>query len=321
MQATHDLSEAEWWEFVRALPAHEVSIFQTPIWAGLMTEAFADARAGASLFRLADGARVLWPWVRRRRLGLWDSVESMPFGTYGGFVCEREPARAELWALLAAVKRQARGAWRLLVTPNPLGRWPVPHDVFPQQNSVHFLNLAEGYDRIWKSRFSRGLRYSVRKALRRGVVAERATSAADFRQFARLYAQTAERWDKRPPFDERFFEGLAGLDGERVQLWVARVEGEMASGVVMFVYGEHLTPYVGGFDRRFTGYDPNNLMYAEAMKWAAREGLGTFNFLSSAGVRGVEHFKSSFGTERVYFNYYVDSHPLLRFKRLIGKRR
>ena len=100
----------------------------------------------------------------------------------------------------------------------------------------------------------------------------------------RLYHQTATRWDQKPPFGELFFDNLSRLEPGYVQLWVTRIEGQMASGVVIFTYGAHQTPYLGGFDREYTGYDPNNLMYAEAMKWGARQGLRYCNFLSSAGI-------------------------------------
>ncbi|MGD8396130.1 MAG: GNAT family N-acetyltransferase [Candidatus Eiseniibacteriota bacterium] len=311
-----NVSEGEWWDWI----AHsgDATFFQTPIWARLVVDSFPDARVDTRIFELGDGARVLVPLIRRQRLGgLVVSLESMPFGTYGGFLAERLLERPEMIAMLDALRRSHPAVSRLMVTPNPLGRFAIPEDIFVCQNFVHFLRLDEGYDRIWKSRFSRGLRYSVRKSLRRGATVEQASGPEAFADFARLYHETARRWERRPPFHAGFFDNLSRLDPSHVQLWVTRVEGAMASGVVIFTFGEHQTPYLGGFDRAYTGYDPNNLMYAEAMKWGARQGLRYFNFLSSAGIKGVEHFKSSFGTQRVFFNFFLDEHPAVRALRAL----
>jgi lipid II:glycine glycyltransferase (peptidoglycan interpeptide bridge formation enzyme) len=240
----------------------------------------------------------------------------MPFGTYGGFLAGRALSRPEVESILDDLRRSRPSVARLMVTPNPLDRFAIPEDVFHSQNFVHFLRLDEGYDRIWRHRFSRGLRYSVRKSLRRGVKVGIEHGEAPLLEFCSLYHATAERWERKPPFGERFFQALARLDERHVQLWVARLEGRFIAGTVIFTHGDHQTPYVGGFDREFRGYDPNNLLYAEAMKWGARQGYASFNFLSSAGIKGVEHFKASFGTQRLFFNYYLHESPIIRLLRL-----
>ncbi len=314
MKTIHNVSEAEWWSWVEK--ASDADFFQTPLWAHILLASFPDFRVDTRFYELADGSRVLVPLMRRSRLGgTVASLESMPFGTYGAFVAERVLMRAEVLAMLADLRRSRPPVARLLMTPNPLARFPIPEDTFHCQNFVHFLRLDAGYDQIWRHSFSRGLRYSVRKSVRRGVRAGIEQGETAYLDFCRLYHQTARTWERQPPFDERFFACLAGLDQRHAQLWVARFEERMIAGCVIFTRGEHQTPYVGGFDREFRGYDPNNLMYAEAMKWGARQGYRYFNFLSSAGIKGVEHFKSSFGTERIFFNYYLYENPLLRLLR------
>ncbi len=282
----------------------------------VLLDAFPDFRAETRFYVMSDGARVLLPLMRRLKLrGSFSTLESMPFGTYGAFLTERPLVRAEVEAILRDLRRSGPIVARLMITPNPLGRHPLPEDVFQCQNFVHFLRLDEGYDRLWRRRYSRGLRYSVRKSLRRGVVAGIEHGEARFLDFCRLYRETARTWERQPPFGEAFFSRLARLPERHAQLWVARLEERMIAACVVFTFGEHQTPYVGGFDRDYRGYDPNNLMYAESMKWGARQGFRYFNFLSSAGIKGVEHFKSSFGTQRLFFNYYLYENPALRLLR------
>lgn len=312
MKVIRNVSEAEWWGWVRKVES-DATFFQTPLWAGLLSQVFPDLRVDTRIYELGDGASVLLPLMRRHRLGgSVATLESMPFGTYGAFLSERALTREEVDEILAELKRSRPPVARLMVTPNPLGRFSIPEDVFHCQNFVHFLRLDEGYDRIWRSRFSRGLRYSVRKSSRRGVRAGIERGETAYLDFCRLYRRTAQRWERGTVFGERFFAALAQLDERHVQLWLARLEGRMIAGCVIFTYGEHQTPYVGGFDREFRGYDPNNLIYAEAMKWGARQGFKSFNFLSSAGIKGVEHFKSSFGTQRLFFNFYLYENPFVR---------
>lgn len=311
MKVICDVSESEWWTWIEK--AGDATFFQTPLWAKLLLEGFRDFRVDTRLIELADGGRVLIPLMRRHRLrGTLATLESMPFGTYGGFIGERALSRTEALGILAELRHSRPPVARLMITPQPLGRFPIPEDAFHCQNFVHFIRLDEGYDRIWKTRFSRGLRYSVRKSLRRGVRVGLEHGEQTYLDFCRLYHSTAQRWERKPPFGEPFFAALSRLGERHTQLWVARLEERLIAGCVIFTYGEHQTPYVGGFDREFRGYDPNNLMYAEAMKWGARQGYRYFNFLSSAGIKGVEHFKSSFGTQRLFFNYYLYENPLLR---------
>jgi hypothetical protein len=319
LKVIHHVSEPEWWAWIQRVGG--VNFFQTPLWAQVLLDAFPEFRPESRFYEFPDGARVLLPLLRRLRFrGCISTLESMPFGTYGAFLAERPLTRPEVEAILADCRRSRPLCARLMITPNPLAPHPLPDDVFHCQNFVHFLRLEDGYDRIWRSRFSRGLRYSVRKSLRRGVTVGIERGESIHREFSRLYHETASTWERRPPFGEEFFSRVALLSPEHAQLWVARLDGRMIAGSVIFTYGEHQTPYVGGFDRAYRGYDPNNLLYAESMKWGAREGFQYFNFLSSAGIKGVEHFKSSFGTQRLFFNYYLYEHPLLRLVRA-GKAR
>src|SRR4029453_15052722 len=125
--------------------------------------------------------------------------------------------RREGGAILAASRQSRPPLARLMITPNPLGLHPLPDDVFHCQNFVHFLPLAEGYDRIWRSRFSRGLRYSVRKSLRRGVTVAIERGEAIHREFSRLYHETARTWQRQPPFGEAFFSRVARLSAGHAQ--------------------------------------------------------------------------------------------------------
>jgi len=314
VRVIRDVSAAEWWAWVEK--TGDATFFQTPTWAAVLVESFPEYRVDTRFYELADGARVLVPLMRRTRFGgTLATLESMPFGTYGAFLAERALERAEVAAILADLRRGRPPVLRLMMTPNPLGRFAIPDDVFHSQNFIHYLRLDEGYDRIWRHRFSRGLRYSVRKSARRGVRAGIEHGEATFLDFCRLYHATACTWERQPPFGPRFFAAVSRLAPASAQLWVARLEERMIAGCVVFTFGDHQTPYVGGFDREFRGYDPNNLMYAEAMKWGARQGYRYFNFLSSAGIKGVEHFKSSFGTQRLFFNYYLHENPVLRLLR------
>jgi hypothetical protein len=314
MRVIHHVSEPEWWAWIERVG--DANFFQTPLWAQVLLDAFPEFRPESRFYEFPDGARVLLPLLRRLRLrGALTSLESMPFGTYGAFLAERPLTRREVEAILADCRRSRPPVARLMITPNPLGRHPIPDDVFQSQNFVHFLRLDEGYDRIWRNRYSRGLRYSVRKSLRRGVTVGIERGEAIHLEFCRLYHDTAQMWERRPPFGDAFFSRVARLAPDQSQLWVARHEGRLIAGSVIFTYGTHQTPYVGGFDRAYRGYDPNNLLYAESMKWGARQGYHYFNFLSSAGIKGVEHFKSSFGTQRLFFNYYLYENPLVRVLR------
>lgn len=93
--------------------------------------------------------------------------------------------------------------------------------------------LLGGFNQLW--------RRSVRAAARAGVTVHRG-GPADLAAFHRLYAETAERDGFTPraaDYFHRMWAGLAADDPDRIRLYLATVDGDLAAATLFVTVGAH----------------------------------------------------------------------------------
>jgi peptidoglycan pentaglycine glycine transferase (the first glycine) len=162
-------------------------------------------------------------------------------------------------------------------------------------------------------------RYNVRLARRRGVeVVEGGMS--DLPLFYEMYTATSARGE----FIIRPFSYYADAWGtfvsqERARLLLARYEGEVLGGLILFHFGNKAWYMYGASTDRHRNLMPNHLLQWEAMRWAKADGCAFFDMWGAPDVMdesdpmwGVYRFKEGFGGE---FTSYVGAYdfPASRF--------
>jgi len=163
----------------------------------------------------------------------------------------------------------------------------------------HSLQLEPDADAV-ASRASSGIRRGVAKARREGLVFERRTDAAALDAFYGLHLRT-RRHQGVPTQPKRFIDGLGALF-ERGHGFVALVndDGRPIAAAVFLQLREHLIYKYGASDRSALARRPNNLLFAEVIRWACESGLRELDFgRTDLEHEGLKQFKRGWGAQEL----------------------
>jgi CelD/BcsL family acetyltransferase involved in cellulose biosynthesis len=245
------------------------------------------------------------PAMRYSKRGFY-AMMSMPFGTYGGPVVGNDaPESADdlLAKRFFEEARSTRVAFAELVDFPPRTGAASP-EARGLEDDTQVLDLSSGIDEVLKG-FKPANRNKIRKAQKAGVTVRRGRRKDDFRWYHRVLLDCSKAWGGRVRFDRKFFEGLSAIETGSVQLWLAEYEGSVVAGLMNFAHNDNVMNWGAVTMRDARHLSPMNLLHSDAVKAAVEDGLRTYNFGSSAGFKGVEEFKTSFGTTRVGYRHYL----------------
>jgi peptidoglycan pentaglycine glycine transferase (the first glycine) len=273
--------------------------------------------------RIVAGAQVLFrplPWLPL-------TVAYIPKGPVVDLEDDGATAR-----LLSAVHRVARNerAIFLKIEPNLPDDSHV-HDVlkrFGFRSSVHtnqprstiVIDLSGGEDAVMARIPRKNTRKLIRRAAREGVeIAE--GESQDLNAFYGILESTAEI-KKIPVHDKIFYEqaweAFRGRDS--VKLLLAKYQGEIVAGKMIFVFGGRSMHFWGGTSRKGRDVYASYLIQWEAIKWAIARGCKYCDLWGipdeigdmlkkgqdvpkdrRSGLWGVYTFKRGFGGEIEYY--------------------
>jgi lipid II:glycine glycyltransferase (peptidoglycan interpeptide bridge formation enzyme) len=169
-------------------------------------------------------------------------------------------------------------------------------------------DVAEVESRYSKSQIKRG----IKKARREGLQAEHRTDRAALDAFYALHLRTRRKLGV-PTQPKRFIHRF----GELFEAGLGFVElvldeGRPIAAAVFLTYNGTLTYKYGASDERELGKRPNNLLFAEAIRWACESGFHTLDFgRTDLDNEGLRAFKRSWGAneEELSYTYFTDREP------------
>ena len=313
-----DESGAEWDTALARLPSRQRDVYFTSAYY-LLWQRNGDGRACGAVFETAEG-RVLYPFLRRPLIelpwlgeefaGLDDIVSA--YG-YGGPLVD---APAERRAQVLASFRSAFGAWCAadgvvseFVRCHPLLRTEEGLEgsmdmVAANETVVCHLGSPDEHLAAMNSSTRRNVRKSQRAGLQFAVEGGDDAYAA----FLDLYLQTMRRRDAAAfyLFDERHVADFRELLGDRQALLMVRDSGRPVAAALFMLSDCFAHYHLGGSDAAAQALRPNNLLFFEAMNWAA--GLGLTELHLGGGYRAggedeLFRFKAGFSPERARFHY------------------
>jgi CelD/BcsL family acetyltransferase involved in cellulose biosynthesis len=265
------------------------TFYHTNAWLSSLAHAYPRLRPRCLV---AEGdARAFLPYFVARR-GPFEALWSLPFGTYGGPVGDEAASRA----LIEAFRREGERRRVLEVG------WVDFRNAFDPGGEVemgrtHVVDIAAGFDAVWRDRFDKPRRRRVRRAEEMGVVVRRAASEDDVTRFFDVYRARLAGWDERGGHPEALFRELVARGGERVRLYVAEHEGNVVGGHVNFYYKDDVTAWYGMASRAGDDLHAGTLLYATAMREACEAGFRSYNLGASLGKASLEEYKRSLGGE------------------------
>jgi hypothetical protein len=250
-------------------------------------------------------------------------LASMPYGTYGGPLVTPEAPPGTREALLTRffeIAGEPRVAFAELVdyagSADDLELGTRSYD-----DGTHLLDLTGGYRAVWEG-YRSTCRNRIRKVQSEGIVARRARTLQEFRDYHPLLAATCRRNRAPVLFDVRFLEGLWALQHPGVRLWLAHDETGPLAGHLDFSHRGTVLNW-GLVSRDDAGkLAVHNLLHDAAIREAIDEGDAIYNFGSSLGFEGLVRFKETFGAVPRPYRHRVAEKPwfpkLRRWSRALG---
>ncbi len=182
---------------------------------------------------------------------------------------------------------------------------------FPAGHGAHIVKsflehrLALGPDvAAVESKFARGHRRGVAKAIRDGVTVERRTDTDALRRFYRLHLATRRRQGLPTP-SKRFILGFSRLfDAGLGFVILARQHERDIAAAVFLTTGATLMYELGASDVQFLRSSPNNMVLMEAIRWGCETGHQTLHFgRTDLDNEGLRRFKRGWGTDESTLHY------------------
>ncbi len=323
---------ALWQELYERDP--ESLLTQTPDWLECLLAGggYEDA---SRLYEFADGQQLLMPIVKRKGLpGPLAVQASWPYAWgIGDVLARREPRPEELRAVFADLAK--RSFLSLNLSPNPLRRdlWrdALPEGVTAVPRREHVLDLAGGFDKVWRERFLSKTRNKVRKAQKLGVVVECGSSKL-IPVFYDLLRRSVDRWalqqneprwlshlrtSSRDP--ERKFDDMARVLGDACRVRVAWFEGQPVAATIVLL-GKNNADYIrGAMDKELAGpVNANDLLQSVAIQEACEAGCRYYHMGESAWSENLSNFKERFGARAYeHHEYRLERLPLTKADRAL----
>ena len=283
-------TDMRWEDFVGR--AEGATMFHDPLWLELLSARYRYGFAASCL--LDDSGRVVagLPWARIESRLTGRRLVALPFSD----ACPPLTDGASEDELAAAVEDHRRETglglevrWRMESLPG----------VTVQRYWRHTLPLEQDADAVAR-RAGSGIRRGVSKARREGLTFERRTDAEALDAFYRLHLLTRKHQGV-PTQPKRFIDGLGPLF-ERGHGFVALVgdDGRPIAAAVFLQLRDHLIYTYGASDRSALARRPNNLLFAEVIRWACESGLRELDFgRTDLDQEGLKQFKRGWGAEEL----------------------
>ncbi len=300
-------SDPAWLALIQGSPS--ATVFHHPLWLGLLSSQYGyalHARCVGEAGEIEAGipiARIESRLTGRRLVSLPFSDVCPPVLGVGA----ESSALSALGEALAEERRQTG----LDLTVH--GSLPGAPEAFVQLRFFrHLLPLAadpaEVESRYSKSQVKRG----IKKARREGLSVERRTDRAALDAFYALHLRTRKKLGV-PTQPKRFIRRFEELfDAELGFVELVLDESRPIAAAVFLAYNGTLTYKYGASDERELGKRPNNLLFAEAIRWACEAGFHTLDFgRTDVDNEGLCAFKRSWGAseEELAYTYFTDSEP------------
>ena len=271
--------------------AEGATLFHHPVWLRLLAARYRYGFEAACL--VDDDGRVVagLPWGRIESRLTGKRLVAVPFSD----ACPPLLDGASEDDLARAVDERRQHAGLGLEI-----RWgmdAVPGSVSVHRYWRHTLALEPDADAVAK-RARSGIRRGASKARREGLSFKRGTDGQALDTFYGLHLQTRKHQGV-PTQSKRFIDGLLPLF-EAGHGFVGLVyDGDRAIAAAVFLQlREHLIYKYGASDRAALSRRPNNLLFAEVIRWACEAGCRELDFgRTDLHQDGLREFKLGWGAD------------------------
>ena len=296
------------------------TFFHTPSWVDLFGQANGGLMVPApETIVFNDGASAILPMASRRYCGGIVQINwSMPAHTFGGWLSADTLTVEHAKLLAGCLQRRPDLVWR----ENPYD--PILKSIklcCAREDFTQTIDLSKGFEAA-ANRFDYAHRKAVKRAAVVGVSVAEAVHLEEWESYFKLYEASRARWKKRnlakgDGYSRSLFKAIYESAPSGRKLWLARIKGVPACGILCFYWNRHAVAWHGAGGAEFFMHRPNNLLYEHAILHAAREGYRWFDCNPSAGLTGVMEFKEHLGAMPLRSRVVDKKSPVRRLAELV----
>jgi serine/alanine adding enzyme len=217
---------------------------------------------------------------------------SLPYCNYGGLLVARGVDAAPITAA-AIVYLTSLGVDRIEL------RDVTPGTTDASEVSM-FLDLPESAELLWKQIGDKA-RNQVRKAQKAGLSLRWGREQGD--DLYAIYAKNMGRLGT-PVHSPKFIKEVLSSLGEQADVLTVRLEGRAIGAMLVIRHGDTWTDPMASCLAEFNKFNPNMLMYWEALRASCDAGAKAFDFGRSHKDTGTYRFKKQWGASEVALNYH-----------------
>lgn len=174
------------------------------------------------------------------------------------------------------------------------------------------LSLEPSLEDIWKG-LNRKNRNAIRKAKKSCIKITKAQGRKDMEDYHSFDVSAGKRKHRRS-YPLSYYYDIWDVLKEQyhvMDVYFAELDGKRIAGVIVFKFHNKSHYGSGYFLHEYGSYQPNNLLHWQIISDLKKEGFESYN-LNTVGldspdpqVRGIAHFKMSWGGDLVDYAYYV----------------
>lgn len=163
------------------------------------------------------------------------------------------------------------------------------------------IDLTSGEESVWDS-FQKKLRSDIKRTEKKGLTVKEG-SAADIQYLYDSLQKRYETQNRGLSLSREYIQDLFQEFGsQNLRLFVAEYDGEIIGAILLIIYKETTSVWLGVSKSGLTGLPVNDLIQWEAIKWSIQNGGKTFELIGASTPRLCE-FKSKYSPNlEVYFN-------------------
>lgn len=290
-------SKQKWNEITNK--CNDATFFHTYEWMKLLEDTFSKYRNDSKLITLDDGKEVLLPLMKTKKLGgAFTCYQSMPLGTYGSFLSNSLISNEQIKEII-----QELNIPNLFIIENPFSGIKISCDnKVPMETQI--LRLGEDKFPMLYKNFRKGHRWSIKKAIKMGVVIDEAKTIHEYKEYFDVYQDSVRRWGRNATSDypSTLFKNIYKMNSPSIKLYVAKLKDKIISGALLLCHNNHVSWWNGATLEEYFKYYPTNLLQSKLIEISCVLGYSIYDFNPSGGHEGVAKFKSHFGAETEQFN-------------------
>lgn len=156
---------------------------------------------------------------------------------------------------------------------------------------VTFILKLADEEILWRN-LDKKVRNQIRRAREHNLKIKEGKSL--LKEFYPLYRKVMAKKGS-PPYGPQFFKGIIDEFQKRAKVFIAEYQDIPVAGMIAVQFNDRLASLWAASDYDYRHLNPNDFLYWEVIKWAAKNNFQCFDFGRSPKGSGTYSFKKQWG--------------------------